>query len=99
VSQPFTNKITSQLHICYITEAVIQDCETTSIWWSTWTRFMALAAVHKSTQALKIGGETNMPAKEDAAVDASTDAGKLQSEAAQRNAIAMANLTMTLLHE
>jgi hypothetical protein len=64
-----------------------------------WTRFMAFAAVYKFTQALKVGGETNLPAKEDDAIDISTDVGKLQSAAVRRNAIAMANLTMAFTSE
>jgi hypothetical protein len=60
---------------------------------------MAFAAVHKFTQALKVGGETNLPAKEDAVTDISTDVGKLQSAAVQRNAVAMANLTMAFTSE
>jgi hypothetical protein len=64
-----------------------------------WTRFMAFAAVHKFTQALKVGGETNLPAKEDDAIDVSTDVGKLQSAAVRRNAVAMANLTMAFTSE
>jgi hypothetical protein len=64
-----------------------------------WTRFMPFAAVCKFTQALKVGGETNLPAKEDDAMDISTDVGKLQSAAVRRNAIAMANLTMAFTSE
>jgi hypothetical protein len=64
-----------------------------------WTRCMAFAAVCKFMQALKVGGETNLPAKEDDATDVSTDVGKLQSAAVRRNAIAMANLTMAFTSE
>lgn len=60
---------------------------------------MAFAAVYKFTQALKIGGETNLPAKEDTTIDTSTSAGKLQEAAVQRNALAMANLTMSFMSE
>jgi hypothetical protein len=66
------------------------------------TRFMAFAAVCKIMQALKIGGETNMPAEEDAPIGTSADAagGKLvQNAAVQRNVIAMANLMMTFTNE
>jgi hypothetical protein len=69
---------------------------------------MAFGAVFEFfTQALKTGGESSMPAKEDAVIDVSTDAAKLQSAAVQRNAVAMANptvaftseATMNLVHE
>jgi hypothetical protein len=64
-----------------------------------WTRFMAFAAVMKITQALKIGGEVNMPMTEDTIIVETTDVGKLQAVAVRRNAIAMANLTMAFTSE
>jgi hypothetical protein len=59
------------------------------IWW---TRFMAYASVHQFTQALKTGGETSMPARDEDVVDATTH--PQVAKAKKRNAIAMANLTM-----
>jgi hypothetical protein len=62
------------------------------IWW---VRFMAFAMVHKFQQALVIGGEAIMPANDSDPVDETTDAGKLIMKAKDRNARAMANLTLS----
>ena len=44
--------------------------------------------------ALDIGGETTMPESSTEAIDLTTDAGKIPAASKQRNAVAMANLTM-----
>ena len=59
-----------------------------------WTRFVAHAAAMKFMQALKIGGDANMPTTEATVIVETADVGKLQAKAAQRNAVAMASLTM-----
>jgi hypothetical protein len=66
------------------------------IWW---TRFMAYAGVHGFIQALKIGGESDMPDKEEMVLDATDDVDKKKIAAKKRNAIAMAHLTMALTTE
>jgi hypothetical protein len=63
------------------------------IWW---VRFAAFAMVHHFVQALAIGGEPLMPAKDTDAVDETTADGKLIMKAKERNARAMANLTLAL---
>jgi hypothetical protein len=66
------------------------------IWW---TRFMAYAGVHGFIQALKIGGESDMPDKEETVLDATDDVDKKKIAAKKRNAIAMVHLTMALTTE
>jgi hypothetical protein len=58
---------------------------------------MAYASVHQFTQALKTGGKTSMPARDDDVVDATTH--PQVAKAKKRNAIAMANLTMAFTSE
>ena len=64
-----------------------------------WTRFKAYATVYKFDQALKVGGERDLPASESVTIDTSTDVGKRQEAAKKRNAVAMANLTMAFTTE
>jgi hypothetical protein len=59
-----------------------------------WMRFKAYAKVYKFSQALKIGGETDLPRTDSTSIDLGTDAGKLQAAAKKRNEIAIANFTM-----
>ena len=58
-------------------------------------RFWAYAVVHKFRQALNDGGEPIMPTSEDAELDLTTEAGKKAEEAKKRNAVAIANFTMS----
>jgi hypothetical protein len=71
--------------------AVVQWIAKTFPTW--WERFIAYASVGKFLEALKNGGENAMPSTETAAID-SIDAGKETAAAKQRNALAMAILTM-----
>jgi hypothetical protein len=52
------------------------------------------AGVYKFVEALAIGGESTLPAKELTVIDLSTSAGKEAAAAKKRNAITMPNLTM-----
>ena len=70
--------------------------KTFQVWW---TRFMAYAAVYRFVQALRIGGEHDLPATEDTVIDTTTDEGKREEAAKKRNALAMANLTMAFTSE
>jgi hypothetical protein len=60
-----------------------------------WTRLKAYAGVFGYLAALQPGRETNMPATDKSTINEMTDAGKLQAAAKKRNAIAVANLTMS----
>jgi hypothetical protein len=62
-----------------------------------WIRFMAFATVGKFIKALK--NDTDMPTTEAASIDLSTDRGKLQAAAMNRNAIAISNLTLAFSTE
>jgi hypothetical protein len=64
-----------------------------------WMRFKAYAKVYKFSQALKTGGETDLPRTNSTSIDLGTDAGKLQAEAKKRNEIAIANFTMAFTSE
>lgn len=64
-----------------------------------WTRFRAYAAVFGFVTALTNGGDPRMPATENSIIDENTDTGKGQADAKQKNAVAMANLTMALTGE
>ena len=64
-----------------------------------WTRFMAYSAVYKFVQALKVGGEVNLPATEATVIDFTTETGKKQVAALKRNEIAVANMTMAFTSE
>ena len=64
-----------------------------------WTRFTAYATVYKFAQALKVGGEADLPTTEATVIDTSTVDGKKEEAAKNRNAIAMANLTMAFTSE
>lgn len=59
-----------------------------------WVRFIAYATVWKFSAALVTGGETTMPSSDAAVLDEMTVTGKASTAAKQRNALAMANLTM-----
>jgi len=61
------------------------------IWW---TCFMAYAVVYKFKEALKQGGEDDLPTGEDDTIDETMDAGKKQALAKKRNVVAMANFSM-----
>jgi len=61
------------------------------IWW---TCFMAYAVVYKFKEALKQGGEDDLPTGKDDTIDETTDAGKKQALAKKRNVVAMANFSM-----
>ena len=62
------------------------------IWWM---RFTAYATVFKFVQALREGGEAELPGTEAAGADETTAAGR----ATKRNAIAMASFTMAFTKE
>ena len=62
-------------------------------------RFKAYATVYKFDQALKVGGERDLPASESVMIDTSTDVRKRQEAAKKRNAVVMANLTMIFMTE
>jgi len=59
-----------------------------------WDKFSAYAVAKKFDKAIKLSSESDLPDSHDDAVDVSTDAGKKQSAAIQRNANAVAALTM-----
>ncbi len=59
-----------------------------------WIRFVAHAEMCGFLTALEIGGETTMPDSSTEVLDLTTDDGKLAAASKQRNAMAMANLTM-----
>jgi len=61
------------------------------IWW---TCFMAYAVVYKFKEALKQGGEDDLPTGKDDTIDETMDAGKKQALAKKRNVVAMANFSM-----
>ena len=50
-------------------------------------------------KAIKVGGDPDMPADENTAIDVSTDLGKKQQAAVRRNALAMASLMMAFSNE
>jgi hypothetical protein len=64
-----------------------------------WMRFKAYAKVYKFAQALKIGGETDLPASDGTTIDQTTEPGKKQAAAKKRNEIALANFTMAFTSE
>jgi hypothetical protein len=64
-----------------------------------WMRFKAYAKVYKFAQTLKIGGESDLPSTDAAAIDQTSDAGKKQAAAKKRNEIALANFTMAFTSE
>ena len=65
-----------------------------------WTRFRAYATVYKFDLAIsKDGPEDDLPASESTAIDESTADGKKALAAKQRNAVAIANLSMALASE
>jgi hypothetical protein len=59
-----------------------------------WTRFLAFAAVYQFTQVLTGTPETDLPSSDAAVIDTSTDPGKRQKLAKDRNNIAMEHFTM-----
>jgi len=61
------------------------------IWW---TCFMAYAVVYKFKEALKQGGEDDLPTGKDDTIDETMDAGKKQALAKKMNVVAMANFSM-----
>ena len=66
------------------------------IWW---TCFMAYAVVYKFKEALKQGGEDDLPTGKDDTIDETMDAGKKQALAKKRNVVAMANYSMAFTME
>jgi hypothetical protein len=62
-------------------------------------RFKAYAKVYKFAQALKIGGESDLPTTDATAVDITTELGKKQTAAKKRNEIVIANFTMAFSSE
>ena len=64
-----------------------------------WMRFKAYAKVYKFAQALRIGGESDLPTTDASIIDETTDPGKKQAAAKKRNEIAMANFTMAFTTE
>jgi hypothetical protein len=64
-----------------------------------WIRFKAYAKLYKFAQALRIGGESDLPNADASTIDEATDAGKRQALAKKRNEIAMANFTMAFTSE
>jgi peptidyl-tRNA hydrolase len=66
------------------------------IWW---VRFKAYANVQKFQAALRIGGETVLPQRDDEVFDESTTPGKEKVAAKMRNAKAMSNLSTAFAAE
>lgn len=64
-----------------------------------WTRFKAYATVYKFSAALKIGGEADLPQKEDDVLDETKSDEKRKADARKRNGVAMANLAMSFTTE
>ena len=60
-----------------------------------WMRFKAYATVYKFSVALKIGGEADLPQKEDDVLDETKSDEKRKADARKRNGVAMANLAMS----
>ncbi len=55
---------------------------------------MAFASVFAFAKALKVGGEYDLPTREDVTIDLTTLEGKAAAAAIKRNSVAVANLTM-----
>ena len=64
-----------------------------------WTRFKAYATVYRFSAALKIGGEADLPQKEDDVLDETKPDEKVKADARKRNGVAMANLAMAFTSE
>jgi hypothetical protein len=64
-----------------------------------WIRFIAYVNVCKFWAALKNGGKVSMPSSDLVAIDIATNAGKKAAAAKERNALAVANLTMAFLKQ
>jgi hypothetical protein len=62
-----------------------------------WIRFIAYANMCKFLPALKNGGEASMPSSDLVVIDIITEPEKMVAAAKERNALAMANLTMANL--
>jgi vacuolar-type H+-ATPase subunit B/Vma2 len=62
-------------------------------------RFKVYAKVYKFAEALKIGGESNLPATDDEVIDITSELGKKQAAAKKRNEITIANFTMAFSSE
>jgi hypothetical protein len=59
-----------------------------------WTRFITFAAVYQFTQALTGTTEADLPSSDAALIDTTTNQGKKEKLAKDRNNMAMANFTM-----
>ena len=66
------------------------------IWWM---RFTAFATVKKFKKALKEGGDSDLPPRHDSRIDTSTDEGKKQQSALDRNEMAVACFSIAFTTE
>jgi hypothetical protein len=64
-----------------------------------WVRFVAYASVWEFLAALQKNGESTLPQSDTEVIDETTSAGKEKAAAKQRNALAMANLTLAFVTE